>query len=80
MLFLSNNHEKEFKVNLIKISKNYNGLRSVAFAIGRDKIRIFPPGDLISVPLERFKQARILSIVRNLPGISGGALINEKGN
>jgi hypothetical protein len=80
IVILSKNHEKEFKVNPIKISKNYNGLRSVAFGIGRDKIRIFPPGDLISVPLERFKQARIHSTVRNLPGISGGALINEKGN
>ena len=72
-----NNHNQT--INLHEVTKNYNGLRSIAFGIGRQTIRIFPQGNLISIPSSNYKQARIHSTIKNLPGISGGALINEKG-
>ncbi len=72
-----NNHNQT--INLHEVTKNYNGLRSVAFGIGRQTIRIFPQGNLISIPSSNYKQARIHSTIKNLPGISGGALINKKG-
>ena len=72
-----NNHNKT--INLHEVTKNYNGLRSVTFGIGRQTIRIFPQGNLISIPSSNYKQARIHSTIKNLPGISGGALINKKG-
>ena len=72
-----NNHNQS--INLYEVTRNYNGLRSVAFGIGRQTIRIFPLGNLISLPSKKYKQARIHSTIKNLPGISGGALINKKG-
>ena len=63
----------------IQPPKGFEGLRGVGYGIGRGKIRVFPEGELISSPLETLKQARIHSTVRNLPGISGGALINKYG-
>ena len=72
-----NNHNQT--INLHEVTKNYNGLRSIAFGIGRQTIRIFPQGNLISIPSSNYKQARIHSTIKNLPGISGGALINKKG-
>ena len=72
-----NNHNQT--INLYEVTKNYNGLRSIAFGIGRQTIRIFPLGNLISFPSKNYKQARIHSTIKNLPGISGGALINKKG-
>ena len=72
-----NNHNQT--INLYEVTKNYNGLRSIAFGIGRQTIRIFPQGNLISIPSSDYKQARIHSTIKNLPGISGGALINKKG-
>ncbi len=35
-----NNHNQT--INLHEVTKNYNGLRSIAFGIGRQTIRIFP--------------------------------------
>ena len=72
-----NNHNQT--INLYEVTKNYNGLRSIAFGIGRQTIRVFPQGNLISIPSSNYKQARIHSTIKNLPGISGGALINKKG-
>ena len=72
-----NNHNQT--INLYEVTKNYNGLRSIAFGIGRQTIRVFPQGNLISIPPSNYKQARIHSTIKNLPGISGGALINKKG-
>ena len=72
-----NNHNQT--INLYEVTKNYNGLRSIAFGIGRQTLRIFPQGNLISIPSSNYKQARIHSTIKNLPGISGGALINKKG-
>ncbi len=87
---IPNNHESDLVLlGLRKDSKevisqlpsprNLDNLRSVAFGVGRGGIRIFPAGELISHPLENLQQARIHSTVRNLPGISGGALINSSG-
>ncbi|MFL2802123.1 MAG: trypsin-like peptidase domain-containing protein [Paracoccaceae bacterium] len=79
LIILSINHENNQAIIPYKITNDFNGLRSVAFGIGRQTIRIFPPGNLISLPSKKYKQARIHSTIKNLPGISGGALINKKG-
>ena len=79
LVILSINHENNQAIIPYKITNDFNGLRSVAFGIGRQSIRIFPLGNLISLPSENYKQARIHSTIKNLPGISGGALINKKG-
>ena len=52
----------------------------VAFDIGRNSIRIFERSKTLSFPNKNNKQARIHSSTRNLPGTSGGALIDNKGN
>ena len=52
----------------------------VAFDIGRNSIRIFERSKTLSFPNKTNKQARIHSSTRNLPGTSGGALIDNKGN
>ena len=52
----------------------------VAFDIGRNSIRIFEPSKTLSFPDKNNQQARIHSYTRNLPGTSGGALIDNKGN
>ena len=52
----------------------------VAFDIGRNDIRVFKEENVISYPEKDKPQARIHSLTRNLPGTSGGALIDNKGN
>ena len=52
----------------------------IAFDIGRNDIRVFEEKDIISHPEKGKIQARIHSLTRNLPGTSGGALIDNKGN
>ncbi len=79
ILSVDNKNNQNQTINLYEVTKNYNGLRSIAFGIGRQTIRIFPQGNLISIPSINYKQARIHSTIKNLPGISGGALINKKG-
>ena len=79
ILSVDNKNDHNHSISLYEVTKNYNGLRSVAFGIGRQNIRIFPQGNLISIPSINYKQARIHSTIKNLPGISGGALINKKG-
>ena len=79
ILSVDNKYNHNHTISLYEVTKNYNGLRSVAFGIGRQNIRIFPQGNLISIPSSNYKQARIHSTIKNLPGISGGALINKKG-
>ena len=79
ILSVDNKNDHNHTISLYEVTKNYDGLRSVAFGIGRQNIRIFPQGNLISIPSSNYKQARIHSTIKNLPGISGGALINKKG-
>ena len=79
LVLLSLNDNSETLVNQIVVPKKLDNLRGVAYGIGRGKIRIFPIGNLISRPPRNLKQARIHSTIRNLPGISGGALINSRG-
>ena len=79
LVILSIDSKNNQKINLYEITNNFSGLRSIAFGIGRQTIRIFPQGNLISIPSSNYKQARIHSTIKNLPGISGGALINKKG-
>jgi len=57
-----------------------NKTRMIAFDIGRNDIRIFPETNIISYPEPNKPQARIHSSARNLPGSSGGALIDKNGN
>ena len=52
----------------------------IAFDIGRNDIRVFEEQNIISYPEENKLQARIHSFTRNLPGTSGGALVDKKGN
>ena len=79
ILSVDNKNNYNQTISLYEVNRNYNGLRSIAFGIGRQTIRIFPQGNLISIPSSNYKQARIHSTIKNLPGISGGALINKKG-
>ena len=79
LVLLSLNKNSKLLPTQLEIPTNFEGLRGVAYGIGRGKIRIFPEGKLISSSPKVFKQARIHSTIRNLPGISGGALINSSG-
>ena len=79
ILSVDNKNNYNQKISLYEVNRDYKGLRSIAFGIGRQTIRIFPQGSLISIPSNNYKQARIHSTIKNLPGISGGALINKKG-
>ena len=73
--------KKNAKISLAQIATpaHFENLRNVAYGIGRGKIRVFPEGRLIAYPPKNLSQARIHSTLRNLPGISGGALINGDG-
>ena len=63
----------------IKITKPKTAIM-IAFDIGRNDIRIFEEKSIISYPEKSNPQARIHSFTRNLPGTSGGALVDTKGN
>ena len=63
----------------IDISKPKTAIM-IAFDIGRNDIRIFEEKSIISYPEKNNPQARIHSFTRNLPGTSGGALVDTKGN
>ena len=80
LVLLTENNNKEFFLPKIQLANNYEDLRVVAYGIGRQQIRIFPTGGLLALPPENKVQARIHTTVRNLPGISGGALINGSGS
>ena len=80
LVLLSLNESPEILIKNFTTPSNMDDLHSVAYGVGRGKVRIFPRGDLISFPPENMKQARIHSTIRNLPGISGGALINSSGD
>ena len=71
--------ENSYK-KIIFDAKTSNKVRIVAFDIGRNAIRIFPKANLISEPEKSNPQAKIHSTAQNLPGTSGGALIDENGN
>ena len=73
--------EKNPKISLDQIATpaHFKNLRNVAYGIGRGEVRVFPEGRLIAYPPNNLSQARIHSTLRNLPGISGGALINGDG-
>ena len=73
--------KKNAKISLAQIATpaHFKNLRNVAYGIGRGKIRVFPEGRLIAYPPNNLSQARIHSTLRNLPGISGGALIKGDG-
>ncbi len=73
--------KKNAKISLAQIAAptHFKNLRSIAYGIGRGKVRVFPEGRLIAYPPKSLSQARIHSTLRNLPGISGGALINGDG-
>ena len=80
LVILSLNESPETLVNHLIPPRNMDDLHGIAYGVGRGKVRIFPRGNLISLPPENMKQARIHSTIRNLPGISGGALINSSGD
>ena len=94
MITIPNNHLADIafltsEENSSKTSSNINfnftssqpdKLRMVAFDIGRNNIRIFPETNVISYPDNKNLQARIHSLAKNLPGTSGGALIDNNGN
>ena len=87
---IPNNHSAD--IAFISLTKNIqsikfdfdhsqpNKTRMIAFDIGRNDIRIFPETNIISYPEPNKPQARIHSSARNLPGSSGGALIDKNGN
>ncbi|MEE2775021.1 MAG: trypsin-like peptidase domain-containing protein [Pseudomonadota bacterium] len=79
LVFLSRDKNKKPPVVKIPSVQSYDGLRVVAYGIGRGSIRVFPTGRLLALPPEEKPQARIHTTLRNLPGISGGALINGAG-
>ena len=68
----------EFDINIKDIQPK--SAIMIAFDIGRNDIRVFEEKDIISYPEKDKIQARIHSLTRNLPGTSGGALIDSKGN
>ena len=55
ILSVDNKNDHNHTISLYEVTKNYNGLRSVAFGIGRQNIRIFPQGNLISIPSSNYK-------------------------
>lgn len=79
IIFLSLS-ERSQKIEFETIEFKPKEVIMVAFDIGRNNIRIFERSKTLSFPNKINKQARIHSSTRNLPGTSGGALIDNKGN
>ena len=79
IIFLSLS-DKTQKIEFETIEFQPKEVIMVAFDIGRNSIRIFERSKTLSFPNKKNKQARIHSSTRNLPGTSGGALIDNKGN
>ncbi len=75
-----NSSKTSSNINFNFTSSQPDKLRMVAFDIGRNNIRIFPETNVISYPDNKNLQARIHSLAKNLPGTSGGALIDNNGN
>ncbi len=72
--------EKNSQIKINFTDSKPEKVRMVAFDIGRNDIRIFPETNVISYPDNNNLQARIHSSAQNLPGTSGGALIDQNGN
>jgi len=61
-----------------------DGLSGPFYSVGADisqrKVRVFPPGELISAPAEGAPLGRLHVTAHMQPGVSGGALVNAEGD
>lgn len=59
-------------------AKPGDALFVIGFDVGRNAVRVYAPGTLI-VPMAESERPRLHHNARSLPGNSGGALVNERG-
>ena len=81
LAILTLNKQKKSPTKLLKLNKINGMIRVIGFDQGRKSNRIYDKGKVISYSdTNKYPQSRIHTDAKSLPGNSGGAVVDDKGN